>query len=185
MAGGGASAQDPTFGDDQLDQMLAPIALHPDALLSQMLMASTYPLDVGEAVEWSAAHPDQDGDAAVEAVQDKNWDPSVKSLVAFPQAYGWVTLGTFLVGLGWAAANVAATAYIADHSETAARGRTIGINDTCAGAIAVVMAVLTGPLIAWSGLPAAGVMAMMASLLPALGLPAVLAARRRARAFSG
>jgi MFS family permease len=92
-----------------------------------------------------------------------------------------VTLGTFLVGLGWAAANVAATAYIADHSKTEERGRTIGVNDTCAGAIAVVMAVLTEPLIAWAGLPAAGVMAIMVSALPAVALPAVLAERRRAR----
>ena len=87
------------------------------------------------------------------------------ALVTFPQAYWTVTLGTFLVGLGWAAANVATTAYIADNSETAERGRTIGVNDTCAGAIAVLMAVLTGPLIAWSGLPAAGGMAIIVSLL--------------------
>jgi MFS family permease len=107
------------------------------------------------------------------------------ALVAFPQAYWTVTLGTFLVGLGWAAANVASTAYIADHSETAERGRTIGVNDTCAGGIAVVMAVLTGPLIAWSGLPAAGSMAIMVSALPVVFLPAALAARRSARALEG
>jgi len=80
-----ATAADETFGDDQLDQMLAPIALHPDALLSQMLMASTYPLDVADAVKWSAAHKDMEGDAAVAAVESEAWDPSVKSLVAFPQ----------------------------------------------------------------------------------------------------
>ncbi len=100
------------------------------------------------------------------------------ALVVFPQVYWTVTLGTFLVGLGWAAANVAATAYIADHSDTTERGRTIGVNDTAAGAVSVLMAVLTGPLIAGSGLPAAGIMAMAVSLLPALLLPSVLAARR-------
>ena len=105
------------------------------------------------------------------------------ALVTFAQDYWSVTLGTFLVGLGWAAANVAATAYIADNSKTVERGRTIGINDTCAGATAVLMAVLTGPLIAWSGLPAAGVMAIMVSLLPVVLLPAALAERRRARTF--
>jgi MFS family permease len=105
------------------------------------------------------------------------------SLVTFPQAYWVVTLGTFLVGLGWAAVYVSATALIADNSETEERGRTIGVNDTCAGAIAVVMAVLTGPLIAWAGLPAAGVTAIMVSALPVLLLPAVLAERRRARTF--
>ena len=74
------------FKAEELDQMLAPIALYPDALLSQVLMASTYPADVAEAAKWSKANTKQKGDAAVTAVQDKPWDPSVKSLVAFPQA---------------------------------------------------------------------------------------------------
>jgi len=82
-----ASAQESkTFKAEELDQMLAPIALYPDALLSQVLMASTYPADVAEAAKWSKANPKQKGDAAVTAVQDKPWDASVKSLVAFPQA---------------------------------------------------------------------------------------------------
>jgi hypothetical protein len=75
-----------TFRAEELDQMLAPIALYPDALLSQVLMASTYPADVAEAAKWSKANAKQKGDAAVIAVQDKPWDNSVKSLVAFPQA---------------------------------------------------------------------------------------------------
>jgi Protein of unknown function (DUF3300) len=80
-----ARAQDgQTFSNEQLDQMLAPIALYPDALLSQVLMASTYPADVFEAATWSKANPTQKGDAAVAAVRDKTWDPSVASLVAFP-----------------------------------------------------------------------------------------------------
>jgi hypothetical protein len=74
-----------TFSNEQLDQMLAPIALYPDSLLSQLLMACTYPADVAEAVAWSKANPSQKGDAAVTAVQSKPWDPSVASLVAFPQ----------------------------------------------------------------------------------------------------
>ncbi len=66
--------------------MLASIALFPDALLSQVLMASTYPSDVALAVDWAYAHRGKfEGDAAVEAVRDKPWDPSVQSLVAFPQ----------------------------------------------------------------------------------------------------
>ena len=64
--------------------MLAPIALYPDALLSQTLMAATYPLEVVEAARWSQANPNLKGDAAVAAVKDKSWDVSVKSLVAFP-----------------------------------------------------------------------------------------------------
>lgn len=75
----------PTFSNEELDQMLAPIALYPDALLAQVLMASTYPADVAEAAKWTKANPKQQGDAAVKAVQSKPWDPSVQSLVAFPQ----------------------------------------------------------------------------------------------------
>ena len=82
---GTAQAEDATFSEAELDQMMAPIALYPDALLAQILMATTYPADVAEAVKWSKDNPDQDGDAAVDAVQDKSWDPSVMSLVAFPQ----------------------------------------------------------------------------------------------------
>ena len=74
-----------TFSEEELGQMLAPIALYPDALLSQVLMATTYPADVAEAAEWSKAHPDQQGDEAVKAVENQPWDPSVQSLVAFPQ----------------------------------------------------------------------------------------------------
>ena len=81
-----AHAQNATFSKEQLDQMLAPIAVYPDSLLSQLLMASTYPADVAEAVKWSKANPNQKGDAAVKAVESKEWDPSVASLVAFPQA---------------------------------------------------------------------------------------------------
>ena len=79
------AAEPPPFTHAQLDQMLAPIALFPDALLSQVLMATTYPSDVALAVDWAFAHRSMEGDAAVKAVQDKPWDPSVQSLVAFPQ----------------------------------------------------------------------------------------------------
>ena len=64
--------------------MLAPIALYDDALLSQVLMAASYPLEIVEAARWSQANPNLKGDAAVTAVADKTWDVSVKSLVAFP-----------------------------------------------------------------------------------------------------
>ena len=73
------------YSSEQLDQMLAPIALYPDALLAQTLMAAGYPLEVVEAARWSAANPNLKGDAAVAAVKDKSWDVSVKSLTAFPQ----------------------------------------------------------------------------------------------------
>ena len=81
-----ASAQGgPGFSQPELDQMLAPIALYPDSLLSQIMMAATYPLEVVEAARWSRANPGLNGDQAVRAADQYNWDPSVKSLVAFPQ----------------------------------------------------------------------------------------------------
>src|SRR5467141_4330157 len=73
------------FTQQELDQMLAPIALYPDSLLSQIFMASTYPLEVVEAARWSKANPNLKGEQAVQAVAENTWDPSVKSLVAFPQ----------------------------------------------------------------------------------------------------
>ena len=86
LAAAPARAAEPApFTAAELDQKLASIALFPDALLSQVLMASTYPSDVAQAVEWAYAHRQFEGDAAVQAVQDKPWDPSVQSLVAFPQ----------------------------------------------------------------------------------------------------
>ncbi|WP_312190143.1 DUF3300 domain-containing protein [Leclercia sp.] len=69
----------------QIDQWVAPIALYPDALLSQVLMAATYPANVIQAAQWSRDNPKMQGDAAVQAVAGQPWDPSVKSLVAFPQ----------------------------------------------------------------------------------------------------
>lgn len=86
----------PGFSQAELDQMLAPIALYHDSLLSQILMASTYPLEVVEAARWSKAHPELNGEEAVEAVSQYQWDPSVKSLVAFPQI-----LATMDEKLGW------------------------------------------------------------------------------------
>ena len=72
------------FTQQELDQMLAPLALYPDSLLSQILMASTYPLEIVEAARWVKARPTVEGDQAVKATDQYNWEPSVKSLVAFP-----------------------------------------------------------------------------------------------------
>ena len=84
-------AKDPVFTQEQLEQMAAPIALYPDPLLAQVLMASTYPGEVAEAVTWSKANPNAKGDDAVKQVANQPWDPSVQSLVAFPAALA--TLG--------------------------------------------------------------------------------------------
>jgi Protein of unknown function (DUF3300) len=79
------SSEAPAFSQQELDQMLAPIALYPDPLLSQILMAATYPLEIVEAARWVGANPGLRGEDAVRAAAAQSWDPSVKSLVAFPQ----------------------------------------------------------------------------------------------------
>jgi MFS family permease len=91
-------------------------------------------------------------------------------LVTFTSAFVTITLGTFLVGLGWAAANVAATAFIADHYDTAERGRAIGVNDSFAGGMTIATALVTGPLVQWGGLPAAGITAVVVAMVPLLML---------------
>lgn len=68
----------------ELDALLAPIALYPDTLLGEILDAATYPSALAEAAEWSRSAPGWSGEAAVRAVQDRAWPPSVKALVAFP-----------------------------------------------------------------------------------------------------
>jgi len=86
FAQAGAQAQGAyAFSQQELDQMLAPIALYPDPLLSQILMAATYPSGVAEAARWSRDRPGLSGDDAVRAAEGEDWDASVKSLLAFPQ----------------------------------------------------------------------------------------------------
>ena len=72
------------FSDEELDQMLAPVALYPDTVLAHVLIAATYPLEVVQAARWSENNPGLEGDAAINAVENEDWDPSVKALVAFP-----------------------------------------------------------------------------------------------------
>jgi hypothetical protein len=70
---------------EQIDQLVAPIALYPDNLLGQILTASTYPLETVMAARWSAANPNIKGDQLESAMQQQSWDPSVKALTAVPQ----------------------------------------------------------------------------------------------------
>jgi Protein of unknown function (DUF3300) len=73
---------------DQLQQLVAPIALYPDSLVAQVLAASTFPEQVVEADRWVQAHPDVKGDDLGKAVDGQPWDPSVKALTAFPSVLG-------------------------------------------------------------------------------------------------
>jgi hypothetical protein len=73
---------------EQVQQLVAPIALYPDSLVAQILAASTFPEQVVEANRWVQAHPDLKGDALGQAVDQQPWDPSVKALAAFPSVLG-------------------------------------------------------------------------------------------------
>ena len=74
-----------TFSQQDLDQMLAPVALYPDSLLAQVLIAATYPDQVMEADRWLKENPNLKGDALNAALDQMNWDLSVKALAPFPQ----------------------------------------------------------------------------------------------------
>lgn len=76
----------PLLTPDQLDTLVAPVALYPDPLLSQVLAASTYPLEVVEAQQWVDHNPNLRGEQLMNAAKQQNWDPSVQALVAFPEA---------------------------------------------------------------------------------------------------
>jgi len=79
-----AQAQPRAYHQGELDAMLAPIALQPDSVVSQVLIAATRPHEVAAAARWVRANPRLRGDDALRAVQHEPWDPVVKSLVAFP-----------------------------------------------------------------------------------------------------
>src|SRR5208283_582933 len=85
------AAQAPRYAEqtpEQLQQLVAPIALYPDSLVAQILAAATFPEQVVEADRWLQAHPDLKGDALGKAVDPQPWDPSVKALTAFPSVLG-------------------------------------------------------------------------------------------------
>src|SRR6202162_1893734 len=81
----------------QLDDLVAPIALYPDPLLSQVLAASTYPIEIAEAEQWVKDHPKWKKTKLMDEAKKQKWDPSVKALVAFPDV-----LSMFTQSLSWA-----------------------------------------------------------------------------------
>src|ERR1035437_1143739 len=96
LAGGLMLAQQPAppkqapaqlLSPDQLDTLVAPVALYPDALLSQVLVAATYPLEIVEAGQWLQQNRNLQGPQLVDAARQQNWDASVQALVAFPDAF--------------------------------------------------------------------------------------------------
>jgi hypothetical protein len=78
----------PAFSQEQLDQMLAPIALYPDSLLIQLMMSSTYPLEIVAADRWRKKNASLEGEALDKALESEDWDPSVKAMTLFPDVLG-------------------------------------------------------------------------------------------------
>src|SRR5258708_7017838 len=90
--------QGPKIPNDQLDSLVAPIALYPDPLLAQVLAASTYPLEIVQLQQWLTKNKDLKDKALADAVQKQPWDPSVQSMAALPDVVkrladdiGWPT----------------------------------------------------------------------------------------------
>ena len=82
----------------QLDDLVAPIALYPDPLIAEVLAASTYPMEIAEAEQWARDHPKWKPSKLMDEAKKQNWDPSIQGLVAFPdvlarltQDMGWTT----------------------------------------------------------------------------------------------
>jgi hypothetical protein len=106
-------AQAQAFQADELESLLAPVALHPDAVLWNVLDASTEPDEVVQAAQWSRNNPGLSGDAAVAAVESFPWHPAVKALVAYPDLLARMAESpqwTFDLG----------NAYLAQHDEVLA-----------------------------------------------------------------
>jgi hypothetical protein len=80
----GSQPAKPPISAQEIEQLVAPIALYPDSLISQILMASTYPLEIVQADRFAKANPKLTGDALTAQLEKQEWDASVKSLVNFP-----------------------------------------------------------------------------------------------------
>ena len=122
------AAQTPEFSQAELEQILAPIALYPDDLLTQILIASTYPLEIVMANRWvqQPANKALKGDALVKALDAQDWDPSVKSLVPFPDV-----LKTMSDQLDWT--QKVGDAFLAQQSEVLASVQALGGRAQSAG----------------------------------------------------
>jgi hypothetical protein len=79
-----AQEEGPLFRPEEIDQLVAPIALYPDSLLAQVLAASTYPLEVVQAARFVQQNKELKGEKLMAASKDKDWDPSVKAMLEFP-----------------------------------------------------------------------------------------------------
>jgi hypothetical protein len=94
----------------QLDDLVAPIALYPDPLLGEVLAASTYPMEIAEAEQWVQDHGKWKPSKLMDEAKKQKWDPSVQGLVAFPQVLSRLTQD-----MGWTTA--LGNAFLAQQAE--------------------------------------------------------------------
>src|SRR6202011_736387 len=94
-----SEAAQAAWSPDELDQLVAPIALYPDALVAQIVAAASYPTEVGEADQWIQQRSDLKGAELATAADSQSWDPSVKALTQFPSV-----LATMDKNLSWTSA---------------------------------------------------------------------------------
>jgi len=113
---------------EQLAALVAPIALYPDSLLAQALMAATYPLEVAEAGNWLNQNAKLKGDALTDALKQQNWDPSVKSLVTFP-----AVLQMMSQNLSWT--QQLGNAFLAQQQDVMAAVQTLRVQSQQSGAL--------------------------------------------------
>ena len=85
-----SNQQSANLSQPQLQSLVSSIALYPDSLLSQMLMAATYPLEVAEAANWLRSNQQLKGTQLENALKPQTWDNSVKSLISFPEALNMI-----------------------------------------------------------------------------------------------
>ncbi len=103
-------ANTPLLSPQQLDNLVAPIALYPDPLVTQVLVASTYPLEIVEAQQWLQKNKSLTGTSLMSAAQQQNWDASVQALVAFPDV-----LAKLNQDVGWT--NALGNAFLAQQAD--------------------------------------------------------------------
>jgi hypothetical protein len=80
-----------TLTAQQLDDLVAPVALYPDPLIGEVLAASTYPMEIAEAEQWVRDHPKWKPSKLLDEAKKQSWDPSIQGLVAFPQVLGFLS----------------------------------------------------------------------------------------------
>ena len=184
-----AQSNIPVFRQEELDQILAPIALYPDSLLAQVLMAATYPLEVVQADRWVRQNRNLPPEALNDALDRQRWEPSVKALVPFPDVLSMMSERlewTQMVGDAFLAqeADVMATVQELRAKAYAAGNLRSTQQQTVSREGTIIVVQPANPQVVYVPVysPASGLRKMVASCIPARGgLPLFARCRDRGR----